>query len=319
MTFAGEQRLDLQTVRIVRAIADTGSITSAAKSLGYSQPAISQHLQRAETRLELALVTRVGRSVRLTEAGALLARHAIAITSAIDAAEGDLADLAGLRTGTVRLAAFPTASSTIVPRLLAALAKTQPGIRVTYIETEPPEAIQMLREGAIDLAITFSYPGDRADVYRDSSAGLSSEPLFTEETVIVIPDGHPLAGSEVVDVARLAGARWIAGCPRCRGHLLAVCEVAGFEPAIGFETDNASAVLGMVASGLGVALLPRLALATATPPAGAVIRPHSPRSARSIQLLSGPGAGRVTSLAATSSVLRSLDGADWGLVQARRG
>ena len=318
MTFAGEQRLDLQTVRIVRAIADTGSITSAAKSLGYSQPAISQHLQRAETRLELALVTRVGRSVRLTEAGALLARHAIAITSAIDAAEGDLADLAGLRTGTVRLAAFPTASSTIVPRLLAALAKTQPGIRVTYIETEPPEAIQMLREGAIDLAITFSYPGDRADVYRDSSAGLSSEPLFTEETVIVIPDGHPLADSEVVDVARLAGERWIAGCPRCRGHLLTVCEVAGFEPAIGFETDNASAVLGMVASGLGVALLPRLALATATPPAGAVIRPHSPRSARSIQLLSGPGAGRVTSLAATSSVLRSLDGTDWGLVQAGR-
>jgi molybdate transport repressor ModE-like protein len=319
MTFAGDQRLDLQTVRIVRAIADTGSITSAAKSLGYSQPAISQHLQRAESRLELPLVTRVGRSVRLTEAGALLARHAIAITSAIDAAEGDLADLAGLRTGTVRLAAFPTASSTIVPRLLAALAATQPGIRVTYIETEPPEAIQMLREGAVDLAITFSYPGDRSDVYRDSASGLGSEPLFTEETVVVIPATHPLADSEVVDVARLAGERWIAGCPRCRGHLLAVCEVAGFEPSIGFETDNASAVLGMVASGLGVALLPRLALATATPPAGAVIRPHSPRSARSIQLLSGAGAGRVASLAATSSVLRSLDGSDWGLVPAPRG
>jgi len=313
-----DQRLDLQTVRIVRAIAETGSITAAARSLGYSQPAISQHLQRAESRLELPLVTRVGRSVRLTEAGTLLARHAIAITSAIDAAEGDLADLAGLRTGTVRLAAFPTASSTIVPRLLAALAETQPGIRVTYIETEPPEAVQMLREGGIDLAITFSYPGDRADTYRDSPSGLTMEPLFTEETVVVIPAAHPLAGSDVVDVASLAGERWIAGCPRCRGHLLAVCEVAGFEPSIGFETDNASAVLGMVASGLGVALLPRLALATATTPAGAVIRPHSPRSARSIQLLAGAGAGRVPSLAATSAVLRGLDGADWGLAAASR-
>jgi molybdate transport repressor ModE-like protein len=316
MTTSIDQRLDLQTVRIVRAIAEMGSITAAAKSLGYSQPAISQHLQRAEARLELSLVARVGRSVRLTEAGTLLARHAIAITSAIDAAEGDLADLAGLRTGTVRLAGFPTASSTIVPRLLAALVATHPGIRVTYIETEPPEAVQMLREGSVDLAITFSYPGDRADSQRDSGAGFTSEPLFTEETVVVLPAGHPLAGSETVDVASLAAERWIAGCPRCRGHLLAVCEVAGFAPSIGFETDNASAVLGMVASGLGVALLPRLALATATTPAGAVIRPHSPQSARSIQLLAGAGAGRVPSLAATSSVLRSLDGADWGLAPA---
>jgi len=316
MTIAIDQRLDLQTVRIVRAISETGSITAAAKSLGYSQPAISQHLQRAEARLELALVTRVGRSVRLTEAGLLLARHAIAITSALDAAEGDLADLAGLRTGTVRLAGFPTASSTIVPRLLAALAASHPGIRVTYVETEPPEAAQMLREGSVDLAITFSYPGDKGDAYRDSIAGFTSEPLFTEETVVVIPATHPLADSAVVDVASLSHERWIAGCPRCRGHLLSVCEVAGFAPSIGFETDNASAVLGMVASGLGVALLPRLALATATTPAGAVIRPHSPQSARSIQLLAGAGAGRVPSLAATSSVLRSLDGADWGLAPA---
>jgi DNA-binding transcriptional LysR family regulator len=316
MTIAIDQRLDLQTVRIVRAISETGSITAAAKSLGYSQPAISQHLQRAEARLELALVARVGRSVRLTEAGALLARHAIAITSALDAAEGDLADLAGLRTGTVRLAGFPTASSTIVPRLLAALAASHPGIRVTYVETEPPEAAQMLREGSVDLAITFSYPGDKGDAYRDSIAGFTSEPLFTEETVVVIPATHPLADSAVVDVASLSHERWIAGCPRCRGHLLSVCEVAGFAPSIGFETDNASAVLGMVASGLGVALLPRLALATATTPAGAVIRPHSPQSARSIQLLAGSGAGRVPSLAATSAVLRSLDGADWGLAPA---
>jgi len=319
MSIELDQRLDLQSVRIMRAIAETGTITAAARSLGYSQPAISQHLQRTEARLGLSLVTRVGRSIRLTEAGALLARHALTITSALDAAEGDLADLAGLRTGSVRLAAFPTASSTIVPRLLALMNDAHPGIRITYIEAQPPEAVAMLRDGSIDLAVTFSYPGDRSDPHRDSASGLTIETLFTEEMVVVLPAAHPLAKLEVVDVALLGEDRWIAGCPRCRGHLLAVCEVAGFEPSIGFETDNASAVLGMVASGLGVALLPRLALATATPPAGAVIRPHSPRSARSIQLLSGAGAGRVASLAATSSVLRSLDGSDWGLVPAPRG
>jgi len=314
MTATFEPQLDLQTIRIVRAIADTGTITGAARLLGYSQPAVSQHLQRAEVRLNLPLVTRVGRSVRLTEAGTVLARHALAITSALEAASGDLADLAGLRTGTVRLAGFPTASSTIVPRLLAAMASEHPGMRINYIEAQPPEAVAMLREGSIDLAITFSYPGDRSDPHVDSANGLGAETLFTEDTVVVISAEHPLARHELINLADLADERWIAGCPRCRGHLLAVCEFAGFAPAIAFETDNATAVINMVASGLGVAILPRLALATATVPSTAVILEHTPASARSIHLIANEGARRVPSLAATSRVLHSLDGADWGLV-----
>ena len=172
----------------------------------------------------------------------------------------------------------------------------------------------MLREGSIDLAITFSYPGDRSDPHVDSANGLGSETLFTEDTVVVLPAGHPLAEQHVVDLAELSDERWIAGCPRCRGHLLAVCELAGFAPAIAFETDNASAVINMVASGLGVAMLPRLALVAAAVPAGAVIRSHTPASARSIHLIANEGARRVPSLAATSRVLHGLNGNDWGLV-----
>ena len=307
-------QLDLQTIRIVRAIADTGTITGAARLLGYSQPAVSQHVQRAEARLNIPLVTRVGRTVRLTEAGTVLARHALTIASALEAASGDLADLSGLRTGTVRLAAFPTASSTIVPRLLAGMADEHPGLRVNYVEAQPPEAVAMLREGSIDLAITFSYPGDRSDPHVDSANGLGSETLFTEDTVMVLGAGHPLADHPVVDLAALSRERWIAGCPRCRGHLLAVCELAGFAPAIAFETDNASAVITMVASGLGVAMLPRLALVAAAVPSGAVIRSHTPASARSIHLIANEGARRVPSLAATSQLLHGLDGNDWGLM-----
>ena len=314
MTGLFEPQLDLQTIRIVRAIADAGTITGAARLLGYSQPAVSQHVQRAEARLNLPLVTRVGRTVRLTEAGTVLARHALTIASALEAASGDLADLAGLRTGTVRLAAFPTASSTIVPRLLAGMAREHPGLRVNYVEAQPPEAVAMLREGSIDLAITFSYPGDRSDPHVDSANGLGSETLFTEDTVVVLAAGHPLADHHVVDLAALSRERWIAGCPRCRGHLLAVCELAGFAPAIAFETDNASAVINMVASGLGVAILPRLALVAAAVPAGAVIRFHTPASARSIHLIANEGARRVPSLAATSELLHGLDGNDWGLM-----
>jgi DNA-binding transcriptional LysR family regulator len=140
-----------------------------------------------------------------------------------------------------------------------------------------------------------------------------SETLYTEETVLVLPADHPQAAGPVADVQSLAREHWIAGCPRCRGHLLAVCEAAGFAPAISFETDNASAVLNMVASGLGVAMLPRLALATATLPAGAVIRPHSPESKRSIHVLATDGARRVPTLAAATAALHELDGAAWDL------
>jgi molybdate transport repressor ModE-like protein len=308
-----DSELDLQSVRIVRAIAEHGSITAAARMLGYSQPAVSQHLQRTERRLGVPLVTRVGRTVRLTEAGQVLARHAQVITSALDAASGDLADLAGLRTGTVRLAAFPTASSTIVPRLLALLEAKHPGVRVSYVEAQPPQAVALLREGAVDLAITFSYPGDRADPHYDSANGLATRTLYTEEMVVVLPNDHPLAASPIVNVSDLEYERWIAGCPRCSGHLLAVCEVAGFVPDIALETDNASAVLNMVASGLGVAMVARLALATATLPAGAVVRAQSPASLRSIHLVASDGAERVPSIAATLALLTRVSGAEWGL------
>jgi DNA-binding transcriptional LysR family regulator len=310
-----DAELDLHTIRIVRAIADTGTITGAAALLGFSQPAISQHIQRAEARLGVPLMVRSGRSIRLTEAGSLLARHALAISSALDAAKGELAELSGMRTGSARIAAFPTASSTIMPRLLSSMARRHPGIVLSYVEAEPPEAVAMLRDGSVDLAVTFSYPGDRADPHRDPTAGLAITPLFTEEMLLVLPAEHPAGAAPRVDVSALSGEHWIAGCPLCRGHLLAVCEAAGFEPAIDYETDNAVAVLHLVAARLGVAMLPRLALASVTAPDGATIHDASPLSTRSIQLVHHADAGRVPSLAATIAAVKDIAGDDWGLTR----
>jgi molybdate transport repressor ModE-like protein len=305
--------LDLQSVRIVRAIADHGSISAAARALGYSQPAVSQHLRRAEQRLGVPLVVRAGRGVRLTEPGTVLARHAQTIGQALDAARGELAELMGLGTGTVRIAAFPTASSTIVPRLLGTVRDTHPGLTVSYVEAEPPEALGMLREGLVDLAITFAYPGDRADPHRESEGPVEMVPLFTEPVVIALPETHPLAAEAAVDLALLGEERWIAGCPLCRGHLLAACDAVGLEPDIALETDNAIAVLNLVSAGLGVALLPRLALATAVPPEGAVVRTTAPSSDRSIQVAVQHGSRRVPSIAAVLDAVIALDGRDWGL------
>lgn len=298
--------IDLQTVRIVRLVGEHGSLTAAAAALGYSQPAVSQQLRRFEERTGIALIERVGRGIRLTESGRVLARHANAVTTALEAAAGELAELRGLRAGRVRLVAFPSASATLVPRLIAALAAEHPGVTVTYVEAEPPEAVAAVRADQADVAITFSYPGDRDDPHRASARGLDVLPFCDEPMRLVLPERHPAAASDVVDLAALADDPWIAGCPRCRGHLLELADAAGFRPRIAFETDNFVAVEGMVAQGLGVALLPALALDASQQHPGVVTRPTARADVRSLHLVTARGAERVPAVGATLALVRRL-------------
>ncbi|WP_282836819.1 LysR family transcriptional regulator [Microbacterium flavum] len=297
-----EPEFDVQSLRIVRSIADTGSITRAAEALGLSQPAVSQHLRRLEARLGIAVVERIGRGIRLTEAGRVLARHAPAVTLAIDAAAEELAQLRGLRTGVVRLVAFPSASPVLVPRLIAALASSHPGLSLTYIEAEPPEAVAAVREDRADIALTFSYPGDRDDPHRSSARGLSVRAAGRDDLMLVLPVGH----AAVTEITELADETWIAGCPRCRGHLLELCERAGFEPRIGYETDNYVAVEGLVAQGIGVATLPRMALESFPLLPGVVTAPLPAAEARRLHVVTAQGAERVPSLAAALTTLEDV-------------
>ncbi|GAA3023709.1 LysR family transcriptional regulator [Microbacterium dextranolyticum] len=308
--------LDLQSLRIVRAIGDTGSITGAAAVLGYSQPTISQHLRRLESRLDIAVVERVGRGVRLTEAGRILARHAVEVMLAVEAAAEELAQLQGLRTGVVRLVAFPSTSPVIVPRVIAALAAAHPGLTLTYVEAEPPEAVEAIREDRADIALTFSYPGDRADPHGASARGLSVRGIGSDDLMLVLPSGHPAARSlpGMIDVAALADETWIAGCPRCRGHLLELCGRAGFSPRIGFETDNAVAVEGLVAQGIGIATLPRMAVESFPPLAGVVAAPLPAVEARRLHLVTARDAERVPSLRAALDTVRAVLGERLGAV-----
>lgn len=308
-----DRDLDVQALRVVKAVGDEGSITGAAAALGYSQPAISQLLKRLELRLGVPLVERVGRSVRLTDAGRVLARHAPAVTTALDAAAGELAELRGLRSGVVRLAGFPSASPTVIPHLLADLADRHPGVSVTYVEAEPPEAVQAVREDRVDIALTFSYPGDRNDPHGASARGLAVHAIGRDDLLAVLPEGHRAAASESVDVGALAGESWIAGCPRCRGHLMELCGRAGFEPMIAFETDNVLAVHGLVAQGIGVATLPRLAVASLSPLHGVVARPLPDTERRTLHVVMAHGAERVpavrTTLAALERALAAVSAA----------
>ncbi len=301
-----EPAFDVQTLRVVRAIAETGSLTGAAELLGYSQPALSQQMRRLEQRLGVPVVERAGRRMRLTQAGRILARHAPAVTTALEAAAGELAELRGLRAATVRLIGFPSASPTIVPRLIAELSERAPGLTLTYVEAEPPEAVEAVRDDRAEVALTFSYPGDADDPHGASARGLSVAEVGSDDLLVVLPAGHAAASESLVDLTPLAGENWIAGCPRCRGHLLEVCGRAGFTPRIGFETDNIAAVEGLVAQGIGVATLPRLAVASFPPLPGIVTRPLADGHERTIHVVTARGAERVPAVATAIAALRDV-------------
>lgn len=295
--------LDVQALRVVKAIADLGSLTAAADALGYSQPALSQQMRRLEARLGLPLVERAGRKVRLTEAGRILARHAPSVTTALDAAAEELASLRGLQAATVRVIGFPSASPTVLPRVLADLARRQPGLTLTYVEAEPPEAVQAVRDDRADIALTFAYPGDRNDPHGTSARGLSVTTVGRDDLLLILPQHHPATREATVTVGLLAEENWIAGCPRCRGHLLEMCGRAGFAPRIGFETDNVAAVEGLVAQGIGVATLPALGVASFPLLPGIVTRALPRSEERSIHVVTAHRAERVPSIAVVLSAV----------------
>lgn len=295
---------DAAGMRVMRAIADHGSYTAAASALGYTQPAISQMVRRLEQRSGTVLVERAGRKVRLTEAGETLARHAVQVLAALDNAEVEVAAIAGLRAGRVRLMAFPSSSATIVPRALATVARAHPDVTIKFSEGEPEESLTAIRQGRCDLAVAFTYEGDQSDVTSDRLHGLDVIEMFIEPVVVAMPADHRFADQSVVELAALDSEPWIAGCPHCRGHLLALCARAGFEPDVAFETEDYVAVLGLVAAGLGVALVPALILHSVTHD-GVVTAEVSPSSRRTVQIVTTPDLRRVPAVRATIEALQA--------------
>ncbi|AXB44017.1 LysR family transcriptional regulator [Amycolatopsis albispora] len=244
---------DLVRLRVLVAVAREGSVTAAADALHYAQPSVSHHLAKLEAEAGVPLLQRAGRGVRLTEAGELLVRRAEEILGQVESARAELAAHAGLRTGRVRLAAFPTALATLVPAAAAWLAAEHPGIELALTEAEPPEALTALRNGDADVALVFEH--DQIPDLRN----IRLTPLLEEPLYAVTAASREWTGPRA-ELATYAGEKWIAGCPRCRAHLVGACAEAGFQPEITFETDDYVAVQALVAAGLGVSTLPGLAL-----------------------------------------------------------
>lgn len=287
--------IEARHLRVLRAVAATGSFSAAARELGCTQPAVSQQMKALESSAGTPLLIRTGREMRLTQAGEALTRHAAGILAGLTAAEEEVAAIAGLRAGRVRLVSFPSGSSSLVPAALAALRAAHPGTRVSLEEAEPPRSAELLRAGDCDIALAFRYAGATAP---DEWDDLVVRPLLADRLVGLVPEGHRLADAASAGIGELAADPWIAGCPRCRRQLVEVCETEGFTPRIDFATDDYPAVLGLVAAGLGVAVLPALALESLRPKGVRSIAVE-PAVEREIVALTLPDLAQVPAVAAT--------------------
>ena len=290
--------LDATRLRVLVAIARHGSVTAAAQALNYAQPSISHHMARLESETGAKLMERAGRGIRLTDAGRLLAERAEEILGRLDAAEAELAAHVGLRQEKVRLAAFGSALGTLAAAAASALRANQAVADVSVVQAEPADALRMLRVGEVDVALVFRYrhedqpaedPRRRvplqgsAGVKRDDD-GLHCRPVLDEAVYLITPaasqggtgsgDGHDATPRQASTraaagslLAAYAGHRWIAGCERCQDVLLRLCQSAGFCPDIAVTTDDYVAAQALVAAGLGVAIMPELALRALRHPA----------------------------------------------------
>ncbi|MGX8906325.1 LysR family transcriptional regulator [Streptomyces netropsis] len=247
---------DSRHIRTFHEVVKAGSYSAAARSLGYTQPAITQQMKALERAVGTPLFIRVGRRMRLTEAGEALSRHAETILDSLTAAQGQMGSLTRLRSGRVRVCAFPSASATLIPEAVARLAIDHPGVRVELQESEPPDSLHRLVRGECDITLAFTYPGLREQVPEE----LVEIPLMEDQLTVLLPIGHPLARRRAVKLADLAEERWIAGCLRCRTNFLHECAEQGFAPDIAFTTDDNLVVQSLVAEGLGVAMMPGLVL-----------------------------------------------------------
>jgi molybdate transport repressor ModE-like protein len=266
--------LDVKRMRVLREIAAQGSFSAAADVLYLSQSAVSQHMAALEREVGQKLVERTSGGPHLTQAGEVLVSHADAVLARLDEAERELSALAGLRGGRLRVASFPTASATLLTTAMSRFAELYPEVRLELREAEPEESVPQLKQGVHDLALVYSYEALEQPEDRDLQRHL----LIEDRMWLAVPKGHPMSDKAAVSLAELCDEAWLCGtCDgSCRQNVILACRAAGFDPRIAFESDDYQVLQGLIASGLGVTLLPDLALTTLHP--GVAIVPVKPRA-----------------------------------------
>jgi molybdate transport repressor ModE-like protein len=298
--------LELKHLRVFREVAERGSFSAAAETLSYSQPAVSQQIAALERAAGAKLVDRAPGGVRLTAAGRSLMRHAEAILARLAEAEEELEAIEGLRAGTVRLASFPTGGASLIPPATAAFHDRHPGVELSLSMAEAWEARELVRSGEVDIALLLE-SGFEPDAQNDRIERIH---LLDDPMYVALPADHPLASKRKVRLASLHDETWMHGshtetsCPDAAIFLRA-CHAAGFEPRIVLENDDYAAIQGFVAAGVGVSLIPQLALQSVRD--DIAIRPLAPPGvARRVVAATPAGAHRSPATAAMLEILREV-------------
>ena len=262
--------LDVKRLRVLREVAEQGSFSAAADALNFTQSAVSQQIAALERETGTTLLQRGTGGVRLTDAGEALVAHTEVILARLDDAERELAAIAGLKGGRVRLASFPSAGATLVTEAVSMYRERHPDVELSLSEGEPHETIPRLKRGDFDVAVVFEDSFRTGD---ETLAGLDCVHLLDDPMCVVVPAGHSLSARKAIRLGDLAGEPWVAGCGGglCQDMLVDACARTGFEPNVAFESNDHNVLVGLVASGVGVALLPELALRTPHP--GVAVRP----------------------------------------------
>lgn len=312
-----EPHVDPRALLTFRSVAHHGSFSSAARELGWSQPALSQQVRKLEQQVGTAILERSPRGITLTESGRLLLAHADAMHARLVRASSEMAELMSQESRKITVAAFPSACTSIVAPIMSFLMATEQASRIdlSLIQREPAEAVAPLLTGEIDLALVFRYEFESGAWERE---GITSELLGREPLMMLIPRprGVEVAGDvEPCGIEEFAGERWVSGCELCRHNLLHAAERAGFEPNIQHSTDDSRVVQELVSRGHCVALVSYLSLLGSDHP-GTIARPLRDPSHRELLLLSrsevpSPQVARVAEQL-RQSVARALSGAAFG-------
>lgn len=260
--------METQLLEVFRAVAEQGSITTAARALSFTQSAVSRQIAALEAEIGAKLFDRLPRGVALTEEGRGLLPHAEAVLDRLAAARRDLEELRGLGRGRLRVGAFPTAVAALVPRAMAAFRSAHPQVNLSLVEGVTPRLLERLAADDADVAVVSTSPTSELDHDR-----FDLHHLLDERLLVAVARDHPLARRRTVRLADLAEDAFIVGSATAENTLLRASLPSGFRPRIDIVAAEWTGKLGCVAAGLGVALVPALAI-RGTPPDIALIRLH---------------------------------------------
>ncbi|MFE3855217.1 LysR family transcriptional regulator [Streptomyces griseorubiginosus] len=249
--------LDVRRILLFAEVARRGSVSATARALNYTPSAVSQQVNRLEEEAGQPLLERHARGVTLTDAGRALAERGERIERELKAADNELADFAGLRTGTLRVGTFPTAGASLLPRAVITFREAHPGVRLTVRSARIAGLWSMLENREIEMSLMWDY--DWCRIEREDAVVV---PLADDPPALLVGGSHPLAGRASATLADLSDDPWIT---RADNHPVAEalersCRAVGFEPQIAYEAHDYQEAQAMVAAGIGVALAPALAL-----------------------------------------------------------